>query len=154
MEECVGLGLTKSIGVSNFNSEQIERLLKVATVKPVTNQVLLFSHSSTALVGLGLLNEVSQAHSVKHTIPGRTHLDKRSACCRDQYLKAQHSNRHLCPRWDLNPQSKETAADPRLRLHSHWDQRHSLLKTLHNQFLQLIYQKLFFFNLTCHKLGL
>jgi len=40
MEECVKLGLTKSIGVSNFNSEQIERLLKVATVKPVTNQVL------------------------------------------------------------------------------------------------------------------
>ena len=40
MEECVELGLTKSIGVSNFNSEQIERLLKVATVKPVTNQVL------------------------------------------------------------------------------------------------------------------
>jgi len=39
MEECVKLGLTKSIGVSNFNSEQIERLLKVATVKPVTNQV-------------------------------------------------------------------------------------------------------------------
>jgi aldehyde reductase len=40
MEECLELGLTKSIGVSNFNSEQIERLLKVATVKPVTNQVL------------------------------------------------------------------------------------------------------------------
>jgi aldehyde reductase len=40
MEECVELGLAKSIGVANFNSEQIERLLKVATVRPVTNQVL------------------------------------------------------------------------------------------------------------------
>lgn len=39
MEECVKLGLTKSIGVSNFNSEQLERVLKVATIKPATNQV-------------------------------------------------------------------------------------------------------------------
>jgi len=39
MEECVRLGLTKSIGVSNFNSEQLTRLLEVATIKPVTNQV-------------------------------------------------------------------------------------------------------------------
>ncbi|XP_063231296.1 aldo-keto reductase family 1 member B1-like isoform X2 [Bacillus rossius redtenbacheri] len=39
MEECVKLGLTKSIGISNFNSEQITRLLKSATIKPVTNQV-------------------------------------------------------------------------------------------------------------------
>jgi len=39
MEECVNLGLTKSIGVSNFNSKQIERLLEAATIKPVVNQV-------------------------------------------------------------------------------------------------------------------
>lgn len=39
MEECVKLGLTKSIGISNFNSEQISRLLKAAKVKPVVNQV-------------------------------------------------------------------------------------------------------------------
>lgn len=39
MEKCVELGLTKSIGISNFNSEQIERLLKVAKIKPVNNQV-------------------------------------------------------------------------------------------------------------------
>lgn len=39
MEECVALGLTKSIGVSNFNSEQLDRLLKVAKIKPVTNQI-------------------------------------------------------------------------------------------------------------------
>jgi aldehyde reductase len=40
MEECVKLGLTKSIGLSNFNSEQIQRVLDIATVKPVVNQVL------------------------------------------------------------------------------------------------------------------
>ncbi|CAG9770501.1 unnamed protein product [Ceutorhynchus assimilis] len=39
MEEAVKLGLTKSIGVSNFNAEQIDRLVKNCTVKPVVNQV-------------------------------------------------------------------------------------------------------------------
>ena len=39
MEECVAAGLTKTIGVSNFNSEQIKRLLSVASVRPVCNQV-------------------------------------------------------------------------------------------------------------------
>ncbi|XP_011871734.1 PREDICTED: aldose reductase-like [Vollenhovia emeryi] len=39
MEGVLSKGLTKNIGVSNFNSEQITRLLKNATVKPVTNQV-------------------------------------------------------------------------------------------------------------------
>ncbi|XP_046979360.1 aldo-keto reductase family 1 member B1-like [Schistocerca americana] len=39
MEECVRLGLTKSIGVSNFNSKQLARLLEVAKIKPVTNQI-------------------------------------------------------------------------------------------------------------------
>ncbi|KAJ8912892.1 hypothetical protein NQ315_011215 [Exocentrus adspersus] len=39
MEECVNLGLTKSIGVSNFNAEQIDRLLKNCKIKPVCNQV-------------------------------------------------------------------------------------------------------------------
>ena len=39
MEGVLAKGLAKNIGVSNFNSEQITRLLKNATVKPVTNQV-------------------------------------------------------------------------------------------------------------------
>ncbi|XP_015602930.1 1,5-anhydro-D-fructose reductase isoform X2 [Cephus cinctus] len=39
MEECQRLGLTKSIGISNFNSEQITRLLSVAKIKPVNNQI-------------------------------------------------------------------------------------------------------------------
>jgi diketogulonate reductase-like aldo/keto reductase len=39
MEECVKLGLTKSIGLSNFNSQQIQRILDIATIKPVVNQV-------------------------------------------------------------------------------------------------------------------
>ncbi|KYN11974.1 PREDICTED: aldose reductase-like [Trachymyrmex cornetzi] len=39
MESVLAKGLAKNIGVSNFNSEQITRLLENATVKPVTNQV-------------------------------------------------------------------------------------------------------------------
>lgn len=39
MEECVNLGLAKSIGVSNFNSEQIDRLYAAAKIKPVCNQI-------------------------------------------------------------------------------------------------------------------
>ncbi|XP_061187904.1 aldo-keto reductase family 1 member B10-like [Saccostrea echinata] len=39
MEDLVDLGLTKSIGVSNFSISQVERICKVAKHKPVTNQV-------------------------------------------------------------------------------------------------------------------
>ncbi|XP_011700810.1 PREDICTED: aldose reductase-like isoform X2 [Wasmannia auropunctata] len=39
MENVLSKSLTKNIGVSNFNSEQITRLLENATVKPVTNQI-------------------------------------------------------------------------------------------------------------------
>ncbi|XP_069679121.1 aldo-keto reductase family 1 member B1-like [Periplaneta americana] len=39
MEQCVKLGLAKSIGISNFNSQQIKRVLEVATITPVVNQV-------------------------------------------------------------------------------------------------------------------
>lgn len=39
MEECVNQGLTRSIGISNFNSEQISRLLESAKIAPVNNQV-------------------------------------------------------------------------------------------------------------------
>lgn len=42
MEDCVKLGLTKSIGLSNFNSVQVLRILDVAKVLPVTNQVGIF----------------------------------------------------------------------------------------------------------------
>uniref|UniRef100_A0A182IUH6 NADP-dependent oxidoreductase domain-containing protein n=1 Tax=Anopheles atroparvus TaxID=41427 RepID=A0A182IUH6_ANOAO len=38
LEKLVGLGLAKSIGISNFNSKQVERVLAAATIKPVTNQ--------------------------------------------------------------------------------------------------------------------
>lgn len=39
MEPLVAKGLVKSIGVSNFNSKQVARVLQAASIKPVTNQV-------------------------------------------------------------------------------------------------------------------
>jgi len=39
MEKQVKSGRVRSIGVSNFNSQQIERLLSVAEIKPVMNQI-------------------------------------------------------------------------------------------------------------------
>ncbi|CAG2118825.1 unnamed protein product [Medioppia subpectinata] len=39
MEDVLSKGLAKSIGLSNFNHEQIDRILSVAKVKPVINQV-------------------------------------------------------------------------------------------------------------------
>ncbi|XP_001604184.2 aldo-keto reductase AKR2E4 [Nasonia vitripennis] len=39
MEECKKRGLARTIGISNFNSEQIARLMSAATIKPVNNQV-------------------------------------------------------------------------------------------------------------------
>lgn len=41
MEKLVEKGLVRSIGVSNFNSEQLKRVLEVATIKPVMNQVCI-----------------------------------------------------------------------------------------------------------------
>eukprot|EP01018_Ginkgo_biloba_P024808 Gb_31085 [translate_table: standard] len=39
MEKCVQLGLTKSIGLSNFSCKKIEDLLSYATISPAVNQV-------------------------------------------------------------------------------------------------------------------
>lgn len=39
MEKLLDTGLVRGIGVSNFNSEQLERLLTNCSVKPVTNQI-------------------------------------------------------------------------------------------------------------------
>jgi len=39
MEKCVELGLVRSIGLSNFNSQQIQHILDNCTIKPTVNQV-------------------------------------------------------------------------------------------------------------------
>lgn len=44
MEELVDAGLTKSIGLSNFNSTQVDIILENARIKPVNNQVEIHAH--------------------------------------------------------------------------------------------------------------
>ncbi len=39
MEGVYNNGLAKSIGVSNYNEEQVDRIVKSCTVKPHNNQV-------------------------------------------------------------------------------------------------------------------
>lgn len=39
MEKLVDTGLVKNIGLSNFNSKQVQRVLDVARIKPVCNQI-------------------------------------------------------------------------------------------------------------------
>ncbi|MCO5573653.1 hypothetical protein L7F22_027425 [Adiantum nelumboides] len=44
MERCSELGLTKAIGVSNFSSQMVTELLKVAKIPPAVNQVEMHPH--------------------------------------------------------------------------------------------------------------
>ena len=47
MEDALRAGLTKSIGISNFNITQVERILRTGSIKPVVNQVHFHcSHSN------------------------------------------------------------------------------------------------------------
>lgn len=43
MEECQKLGLTKSIGVSNFSCKKLDQILAIAKIPPAVNQVICFS---------------------------------------------------------------------------------------------------------------
>jgi diketogulonate reductase-like aldo/keto reductase len=42
MEKLVEMKLVRSIGLSNFNSQQIERVLNIAKIKPAVLQVRIF----------------------------------------------------------------------------------------------------------------
>ncbi|XP_064075792.1 aldo-keto reductase family 1 member B1-like isoform X2 [Vanessa tameamea] len=55
-------GLVKSLGISNFNSKQIERLLEHATIKPVMNQVECHPYLSQRR-----LQEFCEARGIKLT---------------------------------------------------------------------------------------
>lgn len=55
MEKLVEQGLVKSIGISNFNSKQVEDILSIAKIKPVTNQVSTYCTWSSILMKKGLI---------------------------------------------------------------------------------------------------
>jgi len=76
MEDVQKQGLTKSIGVSNFNEKQIDEILAKATVKPVTNQVLCHPyHQQTKLLEyLNTKNITLTAYSPLGGTTGAEHL--------------------------------------------------------------------------------
>lgn len=47
LEKLVKLGLIRSIGVCNFNSVQIDRLLSAAEIRPVVNKVMIILQKKT-----------------------------------------------------------------------------------------------------------
>lgn len=51
MEECVRQGYAKSLGLSNFNQSQMERILSIAEFKPVAHQVIFIFILKFYLVG-------------------------------------------------------------------------------------------------------
>ena len=56
MEECHRLGLAKAIGVSNFTTSHLHKLLAAATVPPAVNQVAeLNTTRSLSSTGLNIL---------------------------------------------------------------------------------------------------
>lgn len=59
MEQAVNLGLAKSIGVSNFNEEQLERLYNHANIKPTVNQVEVWINMTCDIYDLGGLGTYS-----------------------------------------------------------------------------------------------
>ena len=62
MEKAVDQGLVKSIGVSNFNEEQIQNILNICRIKPVVNQVECHPYNNQS----NLLKFLSK-HNIKIT---------------------------------------------------------------------------------------
>lgn len=59
MEKCVEMGLTKSIGLSNFNSKQITRILNNCKIKPVMNQVFIIQSYSIKFLYVHMISDRS-----------------------------------------------------------------------------------------------
>ena len=74
MENCVKLGLTKSIGVSNFNSEQLQRILDHCVIKPVCNQVRssnnIYSTKINDFISIGRVPSVPQPVQIDSILQG------------------------------------------------------------------------------------
>lgn len=63
MEECHRLGLSKSIGVSNFSCKKLQDLLATAKIRPVVNQVSFLDlsyHSRQHLHSVAILTICSK----------------------------------------------------------------------------------------------
>jgi hypothetical protein len=52
MEECHLLGLTKAVGISNFATRHLDKILTAATVPPAVNQVTRVSNTDLNIVAM------------------------------------------------------------------------------------------------------
>ncbi|KAK5638448.1 hypothetical protein RI129_012743 [Pyrocoelia pectoralis] len=99
MEECVRLGLARSIGISNFNTEQITRLLNAAQIKPAVNQIEVNPNINQkkliqfckdreiVITGYCPLGRV-YAYEGSSAMPKPTLLDERVLAMREKYNKS------------------------------------------------------------------
>ncbi len=55
LEDAHKLGLVKSIGLSNFNSEQVQRVIDNAIIKPVVNEVILLQLVNTGILEIAFI---------------------------------------------------------------------------------------------------
>jgi hypothetical protein len=80
------------------------------------------------LVGQGLLIiEAARSHSdTPHFVGLLWTSDQSVAETSTWQCTTLTTDRHPCPRRDSNPQSQQANADPRLKLHGHWNRQPSL----------------------------
>ncbi|ESN90241.1 hypothetical protein HELRODRAFT_90848 [Helobdella robusta] len=77
MECCVKSGLLRSIGLSNFNSQQITEILSIATVKPANLQVEIHPYlQQTKLVEFCHRNQMTVTSYSSFASPRRPWLDE------------------------------------------------------------------------------
>lgn len=91
LEDSVAAGLVKSIGISNFNTKQITKLLSVATIKPVTNQVEI--HPYLAQVKLKAFCDAHDITLTAYSPLGNPGSQVNTASDKDKLLKDVVVNR-------------------------------------------------------------
>ncbi|KAK4882618.1 hypothetical protein RN001_005937 [Aquatica leii] len=88
MEDIYKKGLAKAIGISNFNKHQIERVLEIATVKPVINQVECHPYlNQNQLIEFCKSKEIVVTAYSPLGSPGREEASKQPKVLNDSKLK-------------------------------------------------------------------
>ncbi|KAK7099584.1 aldo-keto reductase family 1 member A1-like isoform X4 [Littorina saxatilis] len=81
MEDCVKAGLARNIGISNFNSKQIQRVLDAATIKPCSLQIEVNpTFSNERLVQFAQTNSMVVSSYAPLGAPGRPWKQSTDPC--------------------------------------------------------------------------
>jgi len=108
MEKLVAEGLVKSIGISNFNSQQIQRVLDAATIKPCNLQIEVNpTFNNERLVQFAQINNMVVSSYAPLGAPGRPWKQSTDPCAiEDPVITGLASKRGKSPaqvilRWHL-----------------------------------------------------